>query len=154
MKLGYRELFHYRLSTKSRIDNNKLRALKHNYLRPDKKSMPKEENSSQKYLNKYRKTTCVFPNVNASRAKSNKAIPVVLQKKAVKRRPNTADIPVKLRLQHRSNAFTKFKVNKENGAHERVLPTTLNKSAQTTYSLMTPYMANVVWSVMDDENVV
>ena len=154
LKLGYRELFHYRLSTKSRIDNNKLRALKHNYLRPDKKFMPNEENSSQKYLNKYRKTTCVFSNVNASRAKSNKAIPVVLQRKAVKRRPNTADIPAKLRLQHRSNAFTKFKVNKENGAHERVLPTTLNKSAQTTYSLMTPYMANVVWSVMDDENVV
>lgn len=158
LKLGYRELFHYHLNTKSRIDNNKLEALKHNYLRPDKKFMPMEENSSQKYLNKHRKITCVFPNVNASSAKSieksNKAIPVVLQRKAVKRRPNTADIPVKLRLQHRSNAFAKLKVNKENGAHERVLPTTLNKSAQTTYSLMTPYMANVVWSVMDDENVI
>ena len=155
LELGYRELFHYRLNTESRIDYNKSEVSKHNYSRSDKPFMRKEENHSQKYIDKCRKITCVFPNANASRAKRNKAFPVVLQKKAVKERPNTADIPVKFRLRHRSNAFTKFsKVKKENGVDERVLPTTLNKSAHASYSVMTPYMANVVWSVMDDEKVV
>lgn len=155
LELDYRQLFHYRVNTKSRIDYNKSEALKHNYSRPDKPLLPKEENSSQKYFDKCRKISCVFPNVNARRAKNSNAIPLVLQKEAVKRRPNTADIPVKLRLQHRSNAFTKFsKVKEENSTDERVLPTTLNKSADASYSVMTPYMANVVWSVMDDEKVV
>ena len=85
---------------------------------------------------------------------NNKAISAVLQKGAVKRRPNTVDIPVKLRLKHRSNAFTKFsKVTEDKSADERVLPTTLSKSAEASYSVMSPYMANVVWSVMDDEKV-
>ena len=155
LELDYRELFHYRLNTKSRINYNKLEALKHNYSRPHEPLLPKEENSSQKYFDKCHKITCVFQNVNTSRAKNSKAIPVVLQKEAVKRRPYTADIPVKLRLQHRSNAFAKFsKVKEENSTDERVLPTTLNKSADASYSVMTPYMANVVWSVMDDEKVV
>lgn len=155
LELGYKELFHYRLNTKSRIDYNMSDSLKHNYSRPDKALIPKEENNPQKYsVDKCRKITCVFPNVNANkdRAKSNKAIPVVLQKGAVKRPPKTADIPVKLRLQHRTNDFIKFgRVKEENCADERVLPTTLNKSADASYSVMTPYMANVVWSVMDDE---
>ena len=151
LELGYRELFHYRLNSKSRLDYNTFEAVKHNYIaRPDKPLILKEENSSQKYLDK-----CVSPNMKASRAKSGKAIPVVLQKQAVKRRPNTANIPVKLRLQHRSNAFTKFnKVQEEISTDERVLPITLNKPTDASFSVMTPYMANVVWSVMDDENVV
>ena len=153
LRLGYRELFHYRLNAKSRLDYDKLEAVKYTYYRPDKPLILKEEKSSQKYFEKCR--TSVFPNVISNRAKNSKAIPVVIQKEAVKRRPNTADIPVKLRLQHRSNAFTKLrKVKEENSIDERVLPTTLNKPTDASYSVMTPYMANVVWSVMDDEKVV
>ena len=150
LKLDYRELLHYRMNTSSRIDHNKLEALKHNYSYPNKPLLPKEQNSSQKCFAKCRKIACVFPKVNATRVKNSKA-----KKVALKRRPNTADASVKLRLQQRSNAFIKFsKVKDENGADERVLPTTLNKSADASYSVMTPYMANVVWSVMDDEKVV
>ena len=151
LELAYRDLFHYRLNAaKSRLDYNKLKVVKHNYSRPDKSLILKEENRSQKYFDK-----CVSPNMKASRAKSNKDIPVVLQKQAVRRRPNTANIPVKLRLQHRSNAFTKLnKVKEENSTDERVLPITLNKPTDASFSVMTPYMANVVWSVMDDEKVV
>ena len=153
LDLDYRELFHYRKNTKSRIDLNKLEALKYNYSYPNMPLLPREENSPQEYFNKCRKKACAFPKVNASRAKNSKA-----EKDAVKRRPNTADASVnrvKLRLRQRSNAFIKFsKVKDENGADERVLPTTLNKSADASYSVMTPYMANVVWSVMDDEKVV
>ena len=155
LELGYRELFHYPLNAKSRLDYNKLKAVKYNYSLPDKQLILREENSSQKYFDKCRKITCVFPNVRASSAKNIKAIPVVLQKQAVKRRPNTAGIPVKLRFLHRSNSFAKFsKVKEEKSTDERVLPITLNKPMDASYSVMTPYMANVVWSVMDDEKVV
>ena len=150
LELGYRELFHYRSNANSRLDYNTIEAVKHYYSRPDK------QNSFRKYFDKSRKITCVFPNAIASRAKNNKAIPLLTQEEAVKRRPNTADILVKLRLQHRSDALRKrfSKVKEENSTDERVLPTTLNKPTDASYSVMTPYMANVVWSVMEDEKVV
>lgn len=158
LELHYKELFRYRSNMASRINYNNLGTFKHNYSRHDKGLiMPRDVDSSQRCFDKSRKITCVFPKVNVSKERimNNKNIPVVTQEGAVKRRPNTADIPVKLRFRHRSNAFTKFsKVTEENSADERVLPTTLNKSADASYSVMTPYMANVVWSVMDDEKVV
>ena len=95
----------------------------------------------------------MLPKVNLSKA--NKTAPTGFPEKVVKRRPNTANVPVKLRLQHRHKSSAKLsgKVTEENGTDERVLPTTLNKSADASYSIMTPYMANIVWSVMEDEKV-
>lgn len=159
LELHYKELFHYRFNTASRINYNKLETFTHNFSRPDKGRILRDVDCSQRCSDRSRKIACVFPKVNISREKTmnKKAIPMVLQKgTTLKRRPYTADIPVKLRLKHRSNAFTKRfnKVTEENGADERVLPTTLNKSADASYSVMTPYMANVVWSVMDDEKVI
>lgn len=156
LKLHYKELFHYRFNTASRINYNNLEAFKHNYSRHDKSFMPSDADSSKRSFDKGRKITCVFPkvNVNKERTMNKKAIPAALQKKAVQRLQNSANIPVKLRLKHRSNAFTKFsEVTENNSTDERVLPTTLNKSADASYSVMTPYMANVVWSVMEDEKV-
>ncbi|KAJ7370992.1 hypothetical protein OS493_028611 [Desmophyllum pertusum] len=169
LELDYKELLHHRFNTTSRINYNNLETFKHNYLRPkthynnletvkhnyshpEKGLIIKEDENFRQGNGKSRKITCVFPKVNVSkdRTKNNRIIPVV----SVKRRPNTADVPVKLRLKHRTNAFTKFsKATEETGADERVLPTTLNRSAEVSYSVMTPYMANVVWSVMDDEKV-
>ena len=157
LKLDYKELFHHRFyNTTSRINYNNFAIFKHNYSHPDQGPIIRED-SFQRCFDKCRKITCVFPKVNESkdRSKNSKAIPVILQKRAFQSRPNTAEVPVKLRLTQRGSAFTKFtKTTEEIGPDERVLPTTLNKSAEASYSVMTPYMANVVWSVMDDEKVV
>ena len=156
LKLHYKELFHYRFNTASRINYNNLAAFQHNYSRSGKGFMPSDSKSSKGSFDERRKITRAFTkvNVNKESTMNKKANPVVLQKRAVQRLPNTANIPVKLRLKHRKNAFTKFsEVTEDNNTNERVLPTTLNKSADASYSVMTPYMANVVWSVMEDEKV-
>lgn len=61
--------------------------------------------------------------------------------------------PVKLRLKHRGEFLAQSRGAAEiiKGTDERMLPTTLQKSADASYSIMSPYMASVVWSVMADE---
>lgn len=59
--------------------------------------------------------------------------------------------PVLLKMKHRQDKF----INRGREAHEegRLLPTTLSGLKRGGYSVMTPYMASVVWSIMEDESV-
>ena len=57
------------------------------------------------------------------------------------------------KLTHRNKSGVSGKLTEDKDTDERVLPITLNKSAEASYSIMTPYMANIVWSVMEDEKV-
>lgn len=61
--------------------------------------------------------------------------------------------PVKLSLKHRGKFLAQSGGAAEiiKGTDERMLPTTLHKPADASYSIMSPYMASVVWSVMADE---
>ena len=151
-ELDYGDLLRHRRNTTSRINYNTLETTGYNYASPNKGCIIKEGGSKRSLENR-NKILCVLPKVNLSKA--NKTAPIGFPEKVVKRRPNTANVPVKLRLQHRHKSSAKLsgKVTEENGTDERVLPTTLNKSADASYSIMTPYMANIVWSVMEDEKV-
>lgn len=59
--------------------------------------------------------------------------------------------PVLLKMHHRQDKF----INRKRETHEegRLLPTTLSGLKRGGYSVMTPYMASVVWSIMEDESV-
>ena len=66
--------------------------------------------------------------------------------------------PVKLKLKHRadtggSRLCSQASCAARGANSDRLLPTTLTHSDKNSYSLMSPYMANVVWSVMKDENI-
>lgn len=152
LKLDRRELLQHRPNTTSRINYNKLDTSRYNYSSPNNARIIKKV-SSKRSLENRNKVLCALPKMNLS--KVNKTSPAVFSETVVERRPNTANVPVKLRLKHRSKSSAKFsdEDTRHIGADERVLPTTLNKSADASYSIMTPYMANIVWSVMDDEKV-
>lgn len=82
---------------------------------------------------------------SSSRRSQEPKKPVSLPPKPVK--------PVRLRLKHRQDKFMSqreenSRLNEEEG---RILPTTLSAWKKNCYSVMTPYMAKVVWSVMEDE---
>ena len=155
LKLAYGELLQHRPYTTSRINYNKLVTTGYNYPVPNRGRIQENGNDAVKSLENRDKLRCVLPKMNFG--KVNKITPLGFTEKAVNviRRSNTAYVPVKLRLKHRSKCSVKFKgeVKEDSGADERVLPTTLTKSADVSYSIMSSYMANVVWSVMDDEKV-
>lgn len=157
LKLDSKELFNNRFyNSTSRVNYSNLATFMQNSARLDQEPISREENF-QRSVDKYRKVSCAFPRVRESKngSKNHRAVPLSLQKRAVQNRPNTAKLPARLRLKHRGSPFTKFtKATEETGPNERILPTTLHKSAETSYSVMSPYMANVVWSVMSDEKVV
>ena len=155
LKPVYGELLQHRPYTTSRINYNKLVRTGYNYAVPNRGCILENGNASMKSLENRNKVRCVLPKMNFG--KVNKISPLGFTEKAVNviRQPNTAYVPVKLRLKHRSKCSVKFRgeVEEDRGADERVLPTTLTKSADVSYSIMSSYMANVVWSVMDDEKV-
>ncbi|XP_032231857.2 uncharacterized protein LOC116614682 [Nematostella vectensis] len=62
--------------------------------------------------------------------------------------------PTKFRLKHTHSRCSRVKYEEAAGQGDgRLLPTTLTKSSKSAFSLMSPYMATVVWSVMQDENI-
>jgi len=86
-----------------------------------------------------RKTRQNFP-------KKPVCVPVLLPKT-----PEKPDKPVLLRMQHRQDKFMSRKREKHDEG--RLLPTTLTGLTKGGYSVMTPYMASVVWSIMEYESV-
>lgn len=88
---------------------------------------------------------------------TNKKMIFVPYKEQAQGRKSVQNKPVKLKMQHRRDNGTSLgssdKMLSADEADSRLLPTTLTHSANGSYSMMTPYMANVVWSVMEDENV-
>lgn len=155
LSVAYGELLQHRPYTTSRINYNKLVTTGYNYPVPNRGRILENGNDSMKSLENRDKLRCVLPKMNFG--KVNKITPLRFAEKAVNviRQPNMAYVPVKLRLKHKSKCSVKFRgeVKEDRGADERVLPTTLTKSADVSYSIMSSYMANVVWSVMDDEKV-
>ena len=148
LSLEYRELLQYRPNTTSRITYTTLKtSYGHNYAFQGIGRIIEEYNRSRGILETRNKTHCALPKVN------NKITKTDHLGNADKRRPHTAALPVILKLTHRNKSGVSGKLAEDKDTDERVLPTTLNKSAEASYSIMTPYMANIVWSVMADENV-
>ena len=148
LSLEYRALLQHRPNTTSRITYTTLKtSYGHNYAFQGIGRIIQEYNRSQGILETRNKTHCALPKVN------NKTTTTDHLGNADKRRPHTAALPVILKLTHRKKSGVSGKLAEDKDTDERVLPTTLNKSAEASYSIMTPYMANIVWSVMEDENV-
>ena len=148
LSLEYRALLQHRPNTTSRITYTTLKtSYGHNYAFQGIGRIIEEYNRSRGILESRNKTHCALPKVN------NKTTTTGHLGNAHKRRPHTAALPVKLKLTHRNKCGVSGKLTENKDTDERVLPTTLNKSAEASYSIMTPYMANIVWSVMEDENV-
>lgn len=139
LSLEYRELLQHRPNTTSRITYTTLKTSYGHII--------EEYNRSQGILETRNKTHCALPKVNNKTTKTDHL------GNADKRRPHTAALPVILKLTHRNKSGVSGKLAEDKDTDERVLPTTLNKSAEASYSIMTPYMANIVWSVMEDEKV-
>ena len=99
---------------------------------------------------KGQETQQVLPRMTKS--KLNKIAPVGTADDT-QRPQGEVNSPVKLRLKHRGEFLAQSRGAAEiiKGTDERMLPTTLQKSADASYSIMSPYMASVVWSVMADE---
>ena len=148
LSLEYRALLQHRPNTTSRITYTTLKtSYGHNYAFQGIGRIIEEYNRSRGILESRNKTHCALPKVN------NKTTTTGHLGNAHKRRPHTAALLVKLKLTHRNKCGVSGKLTENKDTDERVLPTTLNKSAEASYSIMTPYMANIVWSVMEDENV-
>ena len=149
LKLNYGELLQHRPDTTSRIYYNTLETSGYNSASAPSKGriISSRDHSQRRLIENRSKILCALPEVN------NKTRPAGYPEKTVKRRPNTANIPVKLKFKHKSKSGVSGKLTEDRDTDERVLPTTLSKSADASYSIMTPYMANIVWSVMDDEKV-
>ena len=148
LSLEYRELLQHRPNTTSRITYTTLKtSYGHNYAFKGIGRIIEEYNRSRGILETRNKTHCALPKVN------NKTTTIDHLGNAHKRRPHTAALPVILKLTHRKKCGVSGKLTEDKDTNERVLPTTLNKSAEASYSIMTPYMANIVWSVMEDEKV-
>ena len=148
LSLEYRELLQHRPNTTSRITYTTLKtSYGHNYAFQGIGRIIEEYNRSQGILETRNKTHCALPKVNIKTTTTDHL------GNADKRRPHTAALPVILKLTHRNKSGVSGKLTEDKDTDERVLPTTLNKSAEASYSIMTPYMANIVWSVMEDENV-
>ena len=148
LSLEYRELLQHRPNTTSRITYTTLKtSYGHNYAFQGIGRIIEEYNRSRGILETRNKTHCALPKVNNKTTKTDHL------GNADKRRPHTAALPVILKLTHRNKSGVSSKLTENKDTDERVLPTTLNKSAEASYSIMTPYMANIVWSVMEDENV-
>ena len=154
LKLDYWELLQHRRYTTSRTSYDKSESLWYNSM-AFKEGINKECNDYKKSLEIRNKSLCSLPRMNHS--KVNKITPVGFTGKTVevKRRQTKGNVQVKLKLHHRSKCFAKFsgEAGDDRSTDERVLPTSLNKPADVSYSIMSPYMANVVWSVMDEEKV-
>ena len=147
LSLEYRALLQHRPNTTSRITYTTLKtSYGYNYAFQGIGRIIEEYNRSQGILETRNKTHCALPKVN------NKTTTGHLGN-ADKRRSHTAALPVILKLTHRKKCGVSGKLAEDKDTDERVLPTTLNKSAEASYSIMTPYMANIVWSVMEDEKV-
>lgn len=148
LSLEYRELLQHRPNTTSRITYTTLKtSYGHNYAFQGIGRIIEEYNRSQGILETRNKTHCALPKVNNKTTKTDHL------GNADKRRPHTAALPVILKLTNRKKTGVSGKLTEDKDTDERVLPTTLNKSAEASYSIMTPYMANIVWSVMEDEKV-
>ena len=148
LSLEYRELLQHRPNTTSRITYTTLKtSYGHNYAFQGIGRIIEEYNRSQGILETRNKTHCALPKVNIKTTTTDHL------GNADKRRPHTAALPVILKLTHRNKSGVSGKLTEDKDTDERVLPTTLNKSAEASYSIMTPYMANIVWSVMEDEKV-
>lgn len=146
--LEYRALLQHRPNTTSRITYTTLKtSYGHNYAFQGIGRIIEEHNRSRGILETHNKTHCALPKVN------NKTTTTDHLGNADKRRLYTAALPVILKLTHRNKSDVSGKLTEDKDTDERVLPTTLNKSAEASYSIMTPYMANIVWSVMEDEKV-
>lgn len=148
LSLEYRELLQHHPNTTSRITYTTLKtSYGYNYAFQGIGRIIEEYNRSRGILETRNKTHCALPKVN------NKKTTTDHLGNAHKRRPNTATLPVILKLTNRNKSGVSGKLTANKDTDERVLPTTLNKSAEASYSIMTPYMANIVWSVMEDEKV-
>lgn len=148
LSLEYRELLQHRPNTTSRITYTTFKtSYGHNYAFQGIGRIIEEYNRSQGILETRNKTHCALPKVNIKTTTTDHL------GNADKRRPHTAALPVILKLTHRNKSGVSGKLAEDKDTDERVLPTTLNKSAEASYSIMTPYMANIVWSVMEDEKV-
>lgn len=143
LKLDYWELLQHRRYTTSRTSYNKSETFYNSVAL--KACISKECNNYKKSLENRNKLLCSLPRMNLG--KVNKVTPVGFAGKTVevKRHQKKGNVTVKLKLHH--------EVRNDNGTDERVLPTTLNKPTDASYCIMSPYMANVVWSVMDEEKV-
>ena len=148
LSLEYRALLQHRPNTTSRITYATLKtSYGYNYAFQGIGRIIEEYNRSQGILETRNKTQCALPKVNNKTTKTDHL------GNADKGRPHTAALPVILKLTHRNKSGVSGKLTENKDTDERVLPTTLNKSAEASYSIMTPYMANIVWSVMEDEKV-
>ena len=148
LSLEYRELLQHRPNTTSRITYTTLKtSYGYNCAFQGIGRIIEEYKRSQGILETRNKTHCALPKVNNKTTKTDHL------GNADKRRPHTAALPVILKLTHRNKSGVSGKLTENKDTDERVLPTTLNKSAEASYSIMTPYMANIVWSVMEDEKV-
>lgn len=149
LSLEYRALLQHRPNTTSRITYTTLNTSHgHNYAFQGIGRIIEEYNRSRGILESRNKTHCALPKVNNKTTTTTDHLG-----NANKRRPHTAALPVILKLTHRNKSGVSGKLTEDKDTDERVLPTTLNKSAEASYSIMTPYMANIVWSVMEDEKV-
>lgn len=148
LSLEYRALLQHRPNTTSRITYTTLKtSYGYNNAFQGRGRIIEENNRSQGILETRNKTRCALPKVNNNTTTTDHL------GNADKRRPHTAALPVILKLTHRNKSGVSSKLTEDKDTEERVLPTTLNKSAEASYSIMTPYMANIVWSVMEDEKV-
>lgn len=148
LSLEYRALLQHRPNTTSRITYTTLKtSYGYNNAFQGRGRIIEENNRSQGILETRKKTRCALPKVNNNTTTTDHL------GNADKRRPHTAALPVILKLTHRNKSGVSSKLTEDKDTEERVLPTTLNKSAEASYSIMTPYMANIVWSVMEDEKV-
>ena len=148
LSLEYRELLQHRPNTTSRITYTTLKtSYDYNDAFQGIGRISEEYNRSRGILETRNKTHCALPKVNNKTTKTDHL------GNADKRRPHTAALPVILKLTHRNKSGVSSKLTENKDTDERVLPTTLNKSAEASYSIMTTYMANIVWSVMEDEKV-
>ena len=147
LSLEYRALLQHRPNTTSRITYTTFKtSYGYNDAFQGIGRIIEEYNRSRGILETRNKTHCALPKVNNKTTKTDHL-------GNADKSPHTAALPVILKLTHRNKSGVSGKLTENKDTDERVLPTTLNKSAEASYSIMTPYMANIVWSVMEDEKV-
>ena len=138
------QLLRYDTRTKSRITCKTIRPLSSNFV------VKCRLNAKMNNSAKGQETQRVSPRMTEN--KLNKIAPVGTVDNT-QRLPGKVNSPVKLRLKHRDQFLAQSRGAAEiiKSTDERMLPTTLHKSADASYSIMSPYMASVVWSVIHDE---
>ncbi|XP_068761816.1 uncharacterized protein [Montipora capricornis] len=147
ISLTCEELLRYDAQRTSRVSRNKVQELGNikNY------EVHWRGNDETKSCARRLESNKVFPKMTMN--KINKITPEKTVN-TVERYSRNVNSPVKLKLKNRSKCSDKFNGQVEISSNdERMLPTTLHLTADASYSIMSPYMASVVWSVMEDEKV-